>query len=156
MIRIDDELLNVLMHKAALSERQRTMHCIHREDADILQRMLNVLEPDTYCRPHKHITPVKRELFIIIKGKAAIVEFNDDGSMKEFALLSPGSGVYGTEITPGSWHTLVCFDHGTVLFEVKDGPYDAAEDKIFAPWSPEENNEESLAYLKKMKKAMFP
>jgi len=31
--------------------------------------------------------------------------------------------VYGVHIPSGQWHTLEVMETGTVIFEVKDGPY---------------------------------
>ena len=39
-------------------------------------------------------------------------------------------GVYGIHVPKGQWHTLEVLESGTVLFEVKDGPY--------APLAPED------------------
>lgn len=41
---------------------------------------------------------------------------------------------------------------GAVLFEVKQGPYQAISDKDFAPWAPAEGLAEAAQYLKRLYK----
>lgn len=38
----------------------------------------------------------------------------------------------------GTWHTLAVLEPGTVLFELKPGPYLPLADKEFAAWAPAE------------------
>jgi len=38
-------------------------------------------------------------------------------------VVSPEEGRYGIHIPAGQWHTLQVLESGTVIFEVKDGPY---------------------------------
>jgi len=152
MIKIDKNSLNEISNLAASDKRRRKIKNFHQNANDTLQRMLNALQEDSYCRPHRHITPVKREVFIILKGRIAVVEFDDDGGIIDSIVLDSSNGNYAVEITPKSWHTIVCFEDNSVLYEIKDGPYDAKTDKEFASWSPpEENSEEGQTYLYKLK-----
>jgi len=52
--------------------------------------------------------------------------------------LAPTGGVQVIEIAAGTWHTLAALESGTVLLEVKPGPYAPAEPQDFAPWAPPE------------------
>jgi hypothetical protein len=45
------------------------------------------------------------------------------------------------EIPPGTWHALAALEPGTVLLEVKEGPYAPAAAENFAPWAPAEGTE---------------
>jgi cupin fold WbuC family metalloprotein len=56
-------------------------------------------------------------------------------------------GNYGTEIPVRTWHTLIVLEDGSVVYEVKDGPYSPVDDKNFAPWAPEEGSSECHAYM---------
>ena len=49
--------------------------------------------------------------------------YNDDRSIKEEYLLNPLEGGYGVHIPRGEWHSLEVLESGTVIFEVKEGPY---------------------------------
>ena len=61
----------------------------------MLQRMINALEPGTYCQPHKHENPDKVEAFILLTGKLLVVEFDDAGTVKQYVVLSHESGSFG-------------------------------------------------------------
>ncbi len=155
MIKINSELIDGLTVKAAQSERKRVNHNFHKELSDTLQRLLNVMEPGTYVRPHKHEDPDKREAFIILKGRAVAVEFNNTGDVTDYFILDPATGNFGVEIPERTWHTIIALDRDTVIYEVKDGPYNPIDDKNFAPWAPAEYSHESIDYnrqlLKKLK-----
>lgn len=150
MIRIDKSLLEQVSQKAKNAPRQRMNHNFHQTPEDLLNRMLNAMEPDTYVRPHKHENPDKREAFIILKGSFLIVSFDEEGNITEHVVLSRESGIYGLEIPPRTYHTLICLEEGSVLYELKDGPYIPQTDKIFAPWAPEEGSPDAKAYNQKI------
>ncbi|HNW96823.1 MAG TPA: WbuC family cupin fold metalloprotein [Bacteroidales bacterium] len=150
MIKITEEMLVSLSEEAKTTKRKRKNFNFHKEDSEILQRMLNALEPTTYVRPHKHINPDKKEIFVLLKGKIAVVEFDDFGNITEKIILSHELKNYAAEITPAAWHTVIAFESGSVYYEVKEGPYDITIDKIFAPWAPEEGFSQVDEYLKRI------
>ena len=150
MIKIDRKFTETLIEKAANSERRRTNYNFHTDLSDTLQRMLNVMNTDTYVCPHKHINPDKREAFILLKGKVLVVEFDDSGNKTDFVILDNENASYGCEIELKSWHTIICLQENTVIYEVKDGPYDVATDKVFAPWAPKEGDANCLEYNRKL------
>jgi cupin fold WbuC family metalloprotein len=154
MIKIDKKLLTGIKEKSNKSPRKRCNHNFHQCPSDTLQRMLNVMNPDTYIRPHKHENPDKREAFIILEGKVIVVEFNEKGIPVESIILSHECENYGCEISPRCWHTIVCLEKNSVLYEVKDGPYDVATDKKFADWAPEEGDPKSTEYNTKLLKRL--
>jgi len=98
-------------------------------------------------RPHMHQTPDKREVFIILRGSAAVVSFDNTGNITGSVKICREGDNYVVEMSPGEWHTIVSLEKNTVYYEVKDGPYNPANDKIFAPWAPEENTPEAKGYL---------
>lgn len=146
---VDRQLLDDLSRKARASQRQRMNHNLHQYE-DRVQRMLNALEPHTYVRPHRHLDPPKFETFVILRGKTAVLIFNDAGTLENCIVLSP-SGTCAVDIPPGYWHSLVALESGTVVMEAKDGPYVASTDKDFAGWAPRENSREAAAWLEEMK-----
>ncbi len=152
---INDELLEVLIEESRGNQRKRKNYNFHKQDEDPLQRMLNVIQADSYIRPHKHENPDKREAFILIKGRLMVVVFDESGEVAECVILDCNAGVYGYEIQSGIYHSIVALEDNTVVYEVKDGPYNPADDKCFAPWSPTESNEkEALQFLNRLKKAI--
>ncbi len=138
MIKITTARLNDLTLLAQNSDRRRKTCNFHRELSDTLQRMLNAMEPSTYVQPHKHENPDKREAFIILKGRILVTQFDNAGHITDHIILDKTQGNYGVEIEPGVYHSLISLEKGSVVYEVKDGPYNPADDKNFAPWAPEE------------------
>jgi cupin fold WbuC family metalloprotein len=147
MIIIDRQLTSKLTDEAKSTPRRRKNFNFHNDFSDPVNRMLNAFEPGTYVRPHKHESPDKCEVFIILSGKALAVRFDDAGDVLEHATLDSSRHVYGVEFFPRQWHTIVSLVSGTVLYEVKPGPYVPIDDKNFAPWAPTEDAPEAPAYL---------
>jgi cupin fold WbuC family metalloprotein len=151
MIKVTSHLLSHLSDMAKESVRKRQNHNFHTKDSDPLQRMLIALESSTYVRPHKHVSPDKREAFIILRGKVAVVEFDNNGKIIDKIILCPELGNYCADIVPSYWHTVVSLGDNSVYYEVKDGPYDPIKDKVFAEWAPEEESSKSAEYLDVLK-----
>lgn len=147
MIKINKEIITEYSNKAKIHPRKRINYNYHPELNDSIQRLLNCMEPGTYVRPHRHASPGKREIFIILTGKMAAIEFNNKGDVVEHTILDPLIGNYGVEFGVGSWHTIVSLESGSVVYEIKDGPYIPLIDKDFAPWAPIEGSSECSAYL---------
>jgi cupin fold WbuC family metalloprotein len=150
MIIIDKEFISPLLDKASQSKRRRTNYNFHKYDGDNLQRMLNIMNTGTYVQPHKHENPDKREAFIILKGKVAIVEFDDNGNPTESIILEANTNNYGCEIAARTWHTIICLEDNSVVYEIKDGPYNALTDKNFAFWAPVEGEIGTEEYNRKL------
>ena len=150
MIKIDEKFINITSAKAKKSERRRMNYNFHKEASSTLQRMLNAMEPDTYLRPHKHENPDKVEAFFVLRGRILVVEFDDNGNITDHIILDSKKGNYGAEIPPRTWHVIISLEKNTVAYEVKDGPYNPDDDKIFAPWAPAEGDADALEYNKKI------
>ena len=85
------------------------------------QRLLNALEPGTVLPIHRHTETA--ETYILLRGKIRVMLYNDKKELTESIDLNPLEGNYGIHIPKGRWHTLVVLETGSVIFEVKDGPY---------------------------------
>ena len=152
---ISDKLLNELSQKASSLPRKRLNLNFHEDLADPINRMLNAFEPGTYVQPHKHENPDKREVFIVLRGSLVLVIFDDSGNPIDFVLLDPQKGTYAIEVEPGIWHSVISLESGTVVYEIKDGPYIQPIDKNFAPWAPKEGDEKCAEYLADLTKAFY-
>jgi len=150
MISIDANLLNPVLAKASVAERKRSNFNFHKIPGDTLQRMLNVMNTGTYVRPHKHEDPDKREAFIILEGKVAAIEFDESGNPVQCIVMDPKKKVYGCEIEPRKWHSLICLENNSVLYEIKDGPYSPITDKDFASWAPIEGSSNVPGYISQL------
>jgi len=146
MIKVDGNLISEVSKKAASSGRLRTNYNFHKEHSDRFQRLLNAAEPGTYIRPHKHDNPEKVEAFIVLRGSVVVVEFDDAGAIVDHALLCRDHGIAAVELAAGAWHSFICLESGTVLYEAKPGPYDETADKHFASWAPAEGALDGQAF----------
>lgn len=147
---IDSALLDELLQRARRSPRRRAILCLHDGDWEHAHRMLNALTVGTYVRPHRHEDMHKGEGFILLRGKIALLIFAGAGEIdfERSRLLSTSLGCFGMDIPPGYWHSLVALED-SVIYEVKGQPaggYIQAQDKDFAPWSPEEGSREAEEY----------
>jgi cupin fold WbuC family metalloprotein len=93
--------------------------------------------PGTYVCLHRHTDPPKWELFLALTGSAACLTFDDAGTISERCDLTAGGPLFGVEIPVATWHTVVALEPGTVLFELKEGPFEPLAAKDFAAWAPE-------------------
>ena len=153
MIVIDTNTLDTLTSQASASPRKRQGRNYHNVLSDPIQRMLNAFEPGTYVRPHRHINPDKREVFIILKGRLLVIFFDNEGNITRQIKLDQTNGIFAVEIEVGEWHMAIGLDHGTVVYEIKDGPYDPDTDKEFASWAPAENDPLADQYLQGLLKS---
>jgi cupin fold WbuC family metalloprotein len=150
----DAQYLNDLTEKAKNSPRFRQHLNIHRSYQDVCQRFFNAIEPSSYIRPHRHISEPREELLVAIRGTMILITFNDQGSIT--GILRFGSQRHGSDLAAGAevgsntWHTVVALESGSVLLEVKAGPFDPNHPKDLAPWAPEEGSEAASDYLNRL------
>ncbi len=123
---------------ARVNPRRRQNRNLHASHDEPVQRMLNALEPGTWLRPHRHAAAGRWELMTILSGRVALLTFDDRGTVRERHELSPQGPLLGVEIPADTWHTLVALEPGSVILEVKQGPYTPAGAQEFADWSPAE------------------
>jgi cupin fold WbuC family metalloprotein len=154
---IDKQLLDETAAKAAVSPRRRMNYNFHAMPDDPVNRLLNAMEADTYLRPHRHSNPDKDEIFILLRGRVAILLFDDAGAVTDTVILDPLKGCYGGEIAAGVWHGLVVLESGSVIYEVKQGPYAPLSPGNFAPWATVAADMQSAAdYVKHLKQIVAP
>jgi cupin fold WbuC family metalloprotein len=99
----------------------------------------------TYIVPHRHLDPPKAEAFLVLEGEVAFFIFDDLGRVVRTEVV--GADPIGIDLPVGVWHTLTPVTAHAVCYEVKPGPYLAANDKDFAPWAPREGDPAVPAYL---------
>ncbi len=141
----DRELVD-LARRAAGTPRGRANLNLHPELSDPVQRFFNALSPGSYVRPHRHGRG-RWETFVAIRGRAVMLTFDDGGVVLERAELAPAGPVVAAEVAGGLWHTVAAFEEGTVLLELKPGPYHPIADKDFAAWAPAEGDPDAAAAL---------
>ena len=124
---ISQEILDELTASAKASPRLRMNMDLRNSSADQSQRMLNALEPGTVMPIHRHRT--SSETVVIIRGKIQWVFYDDDGNETERVTLDANGDLRMLNVERDRWHSLVCLESGSVLFECKDGPYEPLGDE---------------------------
>lgn len=148
MIKITESFIKNVTDKSKIAKRGRCNYNFHKSFDEKVQRFLNIADPGTYIRPHKHENPDKTEVFIILKGKAVMLEFSRNGKLVDYAMLDSKSGNFGAEVPPGVYHSFISLKKGTAVYEIKEGPFDPTADKLFAPWAPDEGTKEAQLFNK--------
>lgn len=127
-MKLDSELFDKILIQAKESPRQR-MHYDLRTQAmcgepwtDMSQRMLNVLMPDTVIPIHRHNET--SETVIVCRGKVREEFYDSNGQKIAEFILEAGGECPGVQVSKGVYHTCVCIEPGSVIFEAKDRPYD--------------------------------
>jgi cupin fold WbuC family metalloprotein len=121
MDRIDEKLLDKLSQEARDNERLRMNYNLHQHLDDKVQRLLNALEPGTEIPIHRH--RYAAETYILLRGRIKVYFYNANKELQSETLLDVGGGCYGIHIPAGQWHALEVLESGSVIFEVKEGPY---------------------------------
>ena len=144
MVLIDDDLLDRTSEKALRAPRLRMNHNFHTREDEPVNRLLNAMEPGTYLPVHRHTAPPKSESIVVLRGRLAAFVFDDRGRIAQRAVVDPSLGVYGFDIAPGVWHGSLVLEPGTVVFEVKPGPYVPVGAVDLAAWTPAADDAEAV------------
>ena len=147
MKQIDNALLDSLTKQAKESPRNRAHFNLHRELNDPVQRLCIAMEPGTYVRPHRHSDPATWEVLLIVRGSLALNIFDETGKVLERSVLKAGGPVTAVEFQQNTWHAPVSLEPGTIVFEVKQGPYKPIADINHAAWAPPEGKSETHQFL---------
>ena len=139
MIRlIDHALLAEVSAEARALPRRRKNRNFHDGDEAPGHRLLNAIEPGSYVVPHRHLDPAKGETMVCLQGRLGLVVFDAQGGIVQVAVLAPGSATVGVDILPGTYHSVLALEPGTVFLEAKAGPYLPLSGAELAPWAPAE------------------
>ena len=123
--------------------RKRVRLCTHTSPDNHLHEMLIIHERGAYVRPHKH--PGKTESTHIIEGLVDVVVFDDAGQIETVIRMgdyASGKTFYYRMAIP-VFHCLIIRSDVLVFHETTNGPFDR-KDTVFAPWAPEDGDENSI------------
>lgn len=116
---IDKTILDNLTAQARVSPRLRMNLDLRNSPDDRSQRMLNAIEPGTILPIHRHRT--SSETVVCLRGHFVEYFYDAEGRQTDAIDMVPGGTIINIPIN--LWHNLVSLESGTVLLEVKDGPY---------------------------------
>ena len=121
-MNITQAILDDLTAKAKASPRLRMNLDLRNSEQDGSQRMLNAIEPGSPLpiHRHKHTT----ETVVVLRGKL-VWEYYDEleRTCTDRIEVSPNGPVVALNIPAGQWHTVRALESGSVILEMKDGPY---------------------------------
>jgi len=150
---LSDDLLHQLIPQARENPRRRINYNIHTGYEERVQRFLNVLEYESYVRPHQHNKINAWEGFVILKGKLCAHQFNEQGIIMHRTELCENGPVFGIELDSTRAHCITSLSDHAIVFEYKEGPYDPVDDKNFSTWSPDPHSDEASQFTLWLKKA---
>lgn len=121
-MKISQAILDQLSEQAKASPRLRMNLDLRNSVEDQSQRMLNAIEPGSPLPIHRHKNT--SETVVCLRGRL-VEEFYDELERicTEAIELSPNGPVVALNIPAGQWHTVKALESGTVILEMKDGPY---------------------------------
>ncbi len=143
--RVDQALFDRVAAVALERPRLRHNYNFH-QGSDLVQRFLNVLQPGTYVRPHRHVRDqpgIGFECFLVLQGAIGFFVMDSNGTIVQLERLEAKGPLRGIELAENQFHTLVALEPHSVIFELKQGPYQPTEDKDFLRGFPLEGCEEA-------------
>ena len=121
-MKITQALLDKLTEQAKESPRLRMNYDLRNSEEDTSQRMLNAIEPGSPLPIHRH--QKTSETVVCLRGRLVEEYYDELERMCTEAIeLSPNGPVVALNIPPGQWHTVRALESGTVILEMKNGPY---------------------------------
>ena len=122
-MKITQALLDQLTEKAKATPRLRMNYDLRNSDADQSQRMLNAIEPGSPMPIHRHRHT--SETVVCLRGRL-VWEYYDELERQciEAIELTPGGQVVALNVPAGQWHTVRAIESGSVILEMKEGPYE--------------------------------
>jgi cupin fold WbuC family metalloprotein len=122
-MKITQALLDSLTEQAKASPRLRMNYDLRNSDKDLSQRMLNAIEPGSPLPIHRH--QKSSETVVCLRGRL-VWEYYDELERicTERIELSPNGPIVALNVPQGQWHTVKALESGSVIMEVKDGPYE--------------------------------
>jgi cupin fold WbuC family metalloprotein len=129
---ISQAVLDKLTAEAKASPRLRMNLDLRNSAEDQSQRMLNAIEPGSPLPIHRHRHT--SETVVVLRGRL-VWEYYDELERicTEAIEVSAGGQVCGLNIPAGQWHTVRALESGSVILEMKEGPYEPlGEEDIIA------------------------
>ena len=126
-MKITQEILDRLTEQAKASPRLRMNMDLRNSASDLSQRMLNAIEPGSDMPIHRHRN--SSEIVVCLRGHLRELLYDNSGqTVEEVIDLNPNGSCLAVDIPAGQWHTVEAVESGTVIIEMKDGPYEPLQE----------------------------
>jgi cupin fold WbuC family metalloprotein len=152
--RLDRKSIDCIASQARQSPRLRQNYNFH-DSAERVQRFINILQPGTYVRPHRHCRDRGVngfEFFLVCQGALGMIVMSDRGEIVATELVSAGGKVWAIELPEATYHTIVALTPDTMILELKEGPYDSSTDKEFLDEFPAEGTNAAKQLVREWEK----
>ena len=103
---------------------------VHNSSESDLHNMIIAMRKNKVIFPHKH---QKTESYHIMKGKALLIFFDNDGKIEKFMKLSLTDNII-IRAAKNKYHALIILSEYAIFHETRIGPFDRLGDSEFAPW----------------------
>ena len=120
-MKLDNNLFDTVLAEAVESPRRRMHYDLRTSEEDTSQRMINVLMSDTVIPIHCHNDT--SETVVVCRGKVREEFYDAEGNKTAEFVLEAGGECPALQVPKGQYHTLICLEDGSVIFEAKDGAY---------------------------------
>lgn len=147
--QLSDQEISDCLLQASKSTRRRYPKLLH-SPGDEFNKVVNFIMQDSYMQPHLHPGVEKIEKIYLIRGKIAVLFFDDQGAVKNGVVMEEG-GVGSVEVPAFIWHTYTMLSDYAISYETMMGVYDPKTWKEFAQWAPPENSSRVPTYLNYLK-----
>ena len=122
-MKITQAVLDKLTAEAKASPRLRMNLDLRNSSEDQSQRMLNAIEPGSVVPIHRH--QKTSETVVCLRGRLVWEYYDELERMcTERIELTPNGQVMALNVPAGQWHTVKALESGSVILEMKNGPYE--------------------------------
>ena len=149
---INNSIIQSIKKNIKYKKIKRYKICLHKNEKEKVQEMLNFSNGFNYYRPHKHLNGVS-ESYHIIEGQMEIYIINSKCKVKKKIKLSAKSknNYFIFKISTPEYHFVVPSSEWLIYHEVTTGPWNKKNLK-YAEFSPKiDNLKEGYNFYKKMK-----
>jgi len=129
MIKLDNKLINRIASESRISKRKRMNYNFHKDYSAKVQRLINVVQPKSIVEPHKHEHTF--EVFIALKGRIEITEYDNKGKVRETYVIEPNGDTKAVEVAANVYHSMKALEPDSVVYMVMEGPYNPKKHKLF-------------------------
>lgn len=138
---VDRTFMDKLTEDAKAAPRKRAHFNFHKSLDESIHRLCIGVEPGTYVRPHRHFAANNWELFTVLRGKIVVLIFDEDGVVNKRVEMTAGGDTCSIEIPADTRHVFASLESGSVVLEVKSGPYMRPSEDDWMPGTPNEGEE---------------
>jgi cupin fold WbuC family metalloprotein len=107
---VDHRQIAELATRVRAVPRKRTHLLLHEGPTDPVHRLIIVLQPNTYVRPHHH-----SRMLVLQQGRGNLLIFDGDACLMDRIELSPRSSA--VQVPIGVWHGFVVLEANTAVLE---------------------------------------